>query len=401
MRPSRSRLMAFAAALAVAWTLLLLLAAGVRWNTPLQSAGERSLPGSNFNPAFGRVELDAHDRQRLRVTTAAADGSALQMAQVPELDAARFPILSYQFENFPRTLELSLVFRTAGMDDVVSVSVPRPVDGRMQTVDLSALPEWKGALIEIGFAQFPVAQLTPPRDAFRPFTLVKARLHGDSWLGKLAAMLTAWSAHSPWQFVSISALGPSEIGDSAPHAPRPPLVAALAWLLAAGLARWLLGLRGRALARLLGVGAGVAWIVLDLGWLGELRYKRLADYDSWAATPLAARQNRVADIELLEAARHLKQVLRDEPSDRHVVIYAGSPFNAIRLAYHAAPLNVGVAAALPASLVEGMPRGTIVRYGLPASPDQDRLDFGGRLQRVQKLDEGERMTVYRVLGRAS
>lgn len=392
----RARHASFVAALAVAGAILLLLVAGVRWNTPLVSAGERAFPGSNFHAVFGDAEQDG---QLLRVNAAAEDHSALQTAQVPSLDAAEFPILSYRFDAFPRTLDLSFVFRIEGAEDVETITVPTPANGDKVTFDLSAIPAWKGRIVEIGFAQFPVAQLAPPREAFRAFTLVRAELRGSSWLGQLGALASEWEARSPWQFVSVSALGPSEIGDTTPHVLRLPLFAAIALALAAALAWTILGLRGRAFARFVAIGFAVAWIALDLCWLRDLDYKRRADRDIWSAQPLAQRQAHVADAELLDAATHLKELLRREPRARHILLSTPSPFSAIRFIYHAAPLNISIATALPESLVNGPPPGTIiVKYGMPGGAQDDVLAFGGRRLRVKALEQSPNLSVYRVLG---
>jgi len=396
MRFPRARGAAFCVALAVAWAVLLLLVAGVRWDTPALSAGHRVFAGSRFHSVFGTAQ---DEDQRLRVTAPGDDLSSLQTTELPELDAAKFPILSYRFEDFPSALELSFVFRTDGGGDVETISVPAPTTSRTVTVDLSGVPAWRGKIIEMGFAQFPVSQLAPPRLAFRPFVLASATLHGASWTGKLKAMFSAWTARAPWRFISVSALGPGEIGDSTPHAPRPPLVAALALGIAALLAWTILRLRRRAFARFVAIGFAVAWIVLDLFWLRDLGDKRRVDRDLWSATPLERRQDRVADVDLAEAAAHLKDVLRNEPPSRHILLSSNAPYTSIRLIYHAAPLNISVATALPEALRAGPPPGTIiVRYDMPSMAKNGLLAFGNRYLRVKALEEGPKLSVYRVLG---
>lgn len=396
MTITRARGAAFLAALIVAWTVLLLLVAGVRWDTPLTSAGHRVFAGSRFHSVFGTAQPAD---QRLQVTAPGEDLSSLQTTQLPELDAAQFPILSYRFEGFPSALELSFVFRTEDGSDVETISVPAPTSSRAVTVDLSDVPAWKGRIVEMGFAQFPVAQLAPPGSAFRPFVFASATLHGASWLGKLKAMSSAWTARAPWQFISVSALGPSEIGDTSPHALRPPLVVALALGIAALLAWLILRLRGRRFARFVAIAFGIAWLVLDLFWLHDLGDKRRVDRDLWGAIPLEQRQNYVADSDLVEAAARLKDVLRNEPRTRHILLSSTTPKTSIRFIYHAAPLNISVATALPEALRAGPPPGTIiVRYDLPNAAKNGLLAFGGRSLRVKALEEGPRLSVYRVLG---
>jgi len=396
MRVSRARGAAFFAALVVAWSALLLLVAGVRWNTPVLSDGHRVFAGARFHPVFGQAQPDG---QRLHVTATGEDFSSLQTTDLPELDATQFPVLSYRFEDFPGALELSFVFRAADADDIETISVPAPTTSRAVTVDLSGIPAWKGRIVEMGFAQFPISQLAPPRAAFRPFVLTAATLHGTSWAGKLKAMFDDWSARAPWQFISISAVGPTETGDTSPHAWRPPLVVAIALGIAALLAWWVLRLRGRVFARFVAIAFGLAWIVLDLFWLHDLGDKRGIDRDLWAAIPLEQRQDHVHDVDLIEDAAHLKQVLRHEPRTRHILLNSSAPKTSIRFIYHAAPLNISAANALPESLGNGPPPGTIiVRYDLPNAAKGGLLAFGGRFLRVTTLEEGPRLSVYRVLG---
>lgn len=387
----------FGLALITCWAVLLLLVAGVRWGMPL-SGQQRVFHGNRFHAAFGTAQIQGQD---LHVTAAGEDYSALQVTQLPELDAAHFSLLSYRFDDFPRTLELSFVFRRSDSQDVETISVPRPRRGHFTTVDLSTFDGWRGRIVEMGFAQFPVAQLAPPAGAFRPFVFEQASLHAASWLGQLKALGSAWAARSPWQLVSISALGPSEIGDSTPHVMRPPLVFALALACALVLARAILRWRGRRLALLAVAGLGVAWIALDLIWLRELDYKRRADRDIWAGLSLEQRQQHVADHDLAAAAAQLKELLRDEPPARHILLSTLSPYTSIRFVYHAAPLNISIAAALPVSFDDGPPQaGTIiVRYDMPGAAQGSTLAFGGQVLRVQVLDDGEHLKVYRVLGR--
>jgi len=393
---TRRRGAAFFAALIVAWAALLLLVAGVRWDTPLLADGQRVFAGSRFHAVFGTALPEG---QQLNVTAPADDLSSLQTTQLPELDAARFPILSYRFEDFPGALELSFVFRTADGDDVETISVPAPTSSRAITVDLSAIPAWKGKVVEMGFAQFPITQLAPPRSAFRPFTLTSVTLHGASWTGKLKSTFGEWTARVPWRFISISALGPDEIGDVAPHAPRLPLVVAFALGIAILLAWMILRLRGRRFARFVALAFGIAWIALDLFWLRDLDGKRRVDRDLWGAIPLEQRQDRVEDIDIAEAAAHLKVLLRREPRTRHILLSSSAPKTSLRFIYHAAPLNMSVAAALPEALREGLPPGTIiVRYDMPGAAKKGLLAFGNRFLRVTVLEEGPEMSVYRVLG---
>ncbi|HEY0231497.1 MAG TPA: hypothetical protein VGC55_09610, partial [Dokdonella sp.] len=146
----------FVLALAASWLLLLLWAGGVDWRTPVVPAAQRAFSGGQFQLVFGKGSLrDGH----LHVDAAAEDFSSLQSVALPNLDARQFTTLRYRFADFPRTLELSLVFRTAeAPDDVQTISLPWPGEGE-SSFDLSHVDKWRGTIIELGFAQFPTGQV--------------------------------------------------------------------------------------------------------------------------------------------------------------------------------------------------------------------------------------------------
>ncbi|MEO5622430.1 MAG: hypothetical protein ABIO74_02910 [Dokdonella sp.] len=381
----------FALALTASWLALLLWAAHIDPRSPLGAATERSFPGSRFHAVFGSANAQG---QQLRVTAAAKDFSALQSTALADFAASDFPILRYHFADFPRTLELALVFRVAeNPDDVQTIFLPWP-DVRESTFDLSRTAAWKGTVIELGFAQFPTAQLVPPAAGFRPFTLLSAQLESRSWSGLVAAMVSSWCEQRPWQLTSVNAVGPTETGDKAPHAPRLPLVLALA-LLPIGVFGWaILRLRGSRLRRVLLIGGAIAWLLCDLVWQRELAYKRATDRDIWGDAPLALRQDRVPDPQIRDTALHIKKTLAKLPRSTRVLISAPSPYDALRLIYHAAPLNVGVLAGADA---EQAPPGTIVvRYDSPGDAQDGLLQFGGVVLHVRTIEQQPGLGIYAI-----
>lgn len=399
MRVPRARLAAFVVATAASWLLLVLWAAGAGWSTPPAPQLTREFAGREFQPVFGTAAVED---ERLQVTAAAEDYSALQSTALANVAGEELPILRYRFENFPRTLELTLVFRTAEQpDDVQTIALPWPGSGEA-SFDLSRIEAWRGTIVELGFAQFATAQLVAPERGFAPFTLVSVGLESDSWAGRIRALLTGWSLLTPWQLISVSAVGPSEVGDSSPHAPRLPLVLALALGLAAVWARLVLGWSGRRLGGGLLVAAALAWVVADAAWLRSLAYKRAVDRDVWGDVPLAQRQDHVVDAELRDAATHLKQMLVNAPPTTRILVDADSPHDVLRLTYLASPLNIGAYGEL--ALAGGrvaVPAGTIlVRHGegKRLRPVGNRLRVGKQSVRVGTMLETDGLAVYRVEG---
>ncbi|MBN8728152.1 MAG: hypothetical protein J0H15_10705 [Xanthomonadales bacterium] len=350
------RLPAFVLALATSLLVLLLWASGAEWRGPPLPAHERVFPGSRFQPAFGRATREG---QQLQVEAAGEDHSALQVTQVPGLDASRFPVLRYRFRDFPRTLELSLVFRTAERpDDVRTLGLPWP-GGGTGTVDLSRVAAWHGELVEIGFAQFATAHNVPAELGFRPFELVSAELWSPSWRGSLAALGDEWLGGWPWSQRSVHALGRE---NRAAHSQSMVVCAALAILVALGWAAVLLRLRGRQLGLALAVVAGMAWLGLDLRWQWSLGQRLLAARVLYAdAADWPARSRLVGDSDILRAADELKALLEGEPPGTRILVQGGNGYETLRLEWHMLPLNVGLlAAALPHA--HSIPDGSVIVF---------------------------------------
>ena len=326
---------AFVVALAMSWLVLLLWAADVDWRTPIAPASERSFPGSRFNAVLGSAVAQ---QQRLHVNAAAEDHSVLQSTVLPELRAADFPVLRYRFADFPRTLELSLLFRTAeNPADVQTVTLPWPGQGT-STFDLSRVDAWQGEIIELGFVEFATPQLVPPERGFAPFDLVAVQLWSPSWRGDLAALATDWFGAWPWSQRSVHALGRE--GD-APRAHSVVLITAIAITIAIGWAALLLGLRGRRLAVVVLGCVVLGWFALDLRWQAGLFQRLLATRALYAGSEWPERARMVGDSALLAAADQIKALLRDEPPNTRILVQSDNGYAVLRLIWHLLPRNAG------------------------------------------------------------
>ncbi|MEP7043614.1 MAG: hypothetical protein ABI843_11165 [Dokdonella sp.] len=324
----------FVLALAASWWVLLLWAADVDWRAPIMPTTQRAFSGSEFAPVFGKGVARSGN---LHLDSAAEDFSSLQSVGLPNLEARDFTTLRYRFADFPRTLELSLVFRTAqAPDDVQTISLPWPGDGE-SSFDLSHVDKWRGAIIELGFAEFATGQVVPPELGFRPFDLVGAQLWSPSWRGDLGALMTDWLGAWPWSQRSVHALGRE--GNS-PRAHSEVLVAALAAAFAIVWAAMLLGLRGQRLLTTALVFAALAWIALDLRWQAGLVQRLLATRTLYAGLEWPQRARIVGDSDILQAADEVRQILHDEPANTRILVDAGSGYEWLRLVWHLIPLNV-------------------------------------------------------------
>lgn len=324
----------FALAVVLWWGLLVLAFLPAPFGSPWSPAQVVTLDGRDFQPVLGRAT--ATDRG-LEVTATSVDLGALQVIATAPFDAAAHPILRYRFDSLPRTLELTFVFRRQDDPDNVHPVTLATVARSDGTLDLSGVPEWRGNIVEVGFAQFPGAQSVPPAVAFRPFTLVSAALASPSWRDAIAARTQDWFGPRSWALMSLSALGPDST------VPGGTSLVTLVFLGGAGtllLAAGLLGWRGRAAGRGALVVALLAWVLLDLRWLHGLHARHAVTRAVYDGLPAAERQRLLPDQELHDSAQMVRRVLAPLGDRRRVFVDAGSDFQRARLYYHLLPLNV-------------------------------------------------------------
>lgn len=335
-----------AVALALAWMVVLGWAAGLSWNTPLRPPRTRTLAGDAFRVVLG---AGVQDEGALRVGAVGDDGNALQSIALDGIRAADYPILSYRFEAFPRTLELSLVFRRADSpQDVHSITIPWPGAG-WRTVDLRRLPEWRGDIVELGFVEYATAQLVPPSVAFAPFRFDRAELAAPSWRGGFAALHTSWFAYLPWALQSVSALVPDR-ATFGTASPVPALVAGmlLSVFVLAVLLRW----PWRRTLRAAGIAALLAWIVLDARWLRDFNARHALTEHLYAGKSWDERLHLLPDQDLAFMAAQVGNWLDSQPPGQRLLVAADSNYAFLRLIYLLLPHDVALlqsagAASLP------------------------------------------------------
>ena len=380
-----------AVAVALAWLFILAWAAGLRWNTPWSPQQTLSLPARNFHVVLG---AGVEDGDSLRVGAVGYDGNALQTQKLHAIHARDWPILRYRFDAFPRTLELALVFRRADAPhNVQTVTVPWP-GGGWHTVDLRQLPQWRGDIVELGFAEYATAQLVPPSEAFAPFRFDRVELASLSWRGGLAALHTAWFAYVPWALHSISALMP----DRATFGAASPLPVIIAGMLSSVL---LLGLILRWPARrwrgALGLGAIVGWALLDANWLRDLNARHALTEHLYAGKTWEERQRLQPDQDQAFMAARLGDWLTSQQGHPRILVAADSNYVFLRLIYLLLPHNVAL---LQLAQGQALPPGSlIVLY----SSTQWKYDTqhgavvgGGRVYPADPVFESGSMRVFRL-----
>ncbi|MEO7063536.1 MAG: hypothetical protein ABI082_07185 [Dokdonella sp.] len=341
-RAAWGRAALFTGAVLASWIALLLFAAQVEWRSPLGATTERSFHGNEFHAVFGAaVERGTH----LHVEASDKEFSALQSLAPEGLQAADFSILRYRFKNFPRTLELSLVFRTEQEpNDVQSVALPWPGAG-VSSFEVSRIAGWRGTIIELGFAEFATAQNVPPALGFRPFDVVGIKLSSPSWRGDLATLATNWFGAWPWSQRSVHSLGRE---GEAPRAHSVVLAAAAAAVIAIAWAIVLLRVRGRRLLMVSLACAALAWFALDMRWQAGLVQRLLATRTLYAGTTWEQRARTVGDSDIQQAADDMKSRFLGDTGPARVLVESSSRYQSLRLIWHLLPMNAGeLAQALP------------------------------------------------------
>lgn len=334
-RPSWGIAALLVVAVLASWIALLLWAAQVNWHSPIAAKSQRTFHGAEFHAVFGSATQQG---SYLHVDASDKEFSALQSVLPHGVEASDFSTLRYRFRHFPRTLELSLVFRTEQEpNDVHSVALPWPGAG-VSSVNVSRIPGWHGTIIELGLAEFATAQNVPPALGFRPFDVVGVTLSSRSWHGDLATLVTSWLSAWPWSQRSVHSLGRE---GEAPHSRSPLVVAALAAIVVIGWSVVLLGLRGRRLIAVALTAAAVAWLGLDMRWQAGLAQRLLATRALYAGTQWAQRERIVGDSDILLAADVLKSRFAAPDAPTRILVDSSSRFQSLRLVWHLLPMNAG------------------------------------------------------------
>jgi hypothetical protein len=321
-----------AIALIIVWVLLLGSAAGIPWSAPLRPQRQLELNGAQFRPVIG---AGVEDGSALGVGAIAADGNALQSLtpDVP-IHADEVPVLDYRFEDFPRTLELVLVFRRADAPGDVQTAVLAWPGAGSATVDLRALtPAWRGDIVEFGFAEYATTQLVPASVAFQPFRLLRARLSSRSWSALLPALRSAWLGYRPWNLAAINAVA----GAAGKVASLPGLLVAGA-LLSLLICAWLLRWNRRVLLRATLIAAALAWALLDLAWLDGLVAKHRLTDSLYADKSWQERARLQPDEDVAGFAQLTRQQLSGA-APQHLLVASDSTYTVLRLMYFLLPLN--------------------------------------------------------------
>jgi hypothetical protein len=393
-RAGTARRVAFGLAALLLVAGLLAWAACAPWQGPWTPRATMAFAGDDFDERLGTAfGLDG----RLQVIAPGAAHTNMQTRRMPPFEAREYPILSYRFDDFPPQQELAFVFRrTDQPDDVVTITLPRPTRGA-STFDLGRLDAWRGAISEIGFAQYPTPQLVPASFPAATFVFDSARLESRSIRGALAALASDWFGYRPWGLFSVSSVD-LEAGPNTPRAPSPVLVTSLALGGSALLGCVLLGWRPRTAAIRMAGFVALAWLLLDAVQLGRLADRLVVTRALYAGQPWDERERRMPNEEIRRAADHVRSLLDGEPRATRILVWADSAYVATRLYYDLLPLNVAFLATVIDQAKSPPAPSVIVLYDTDWSYDAGSgvLQAPGAQFDAQLLDRSHALAVYRV-----
>lgn len=317
------------------WILVVLAwCADIRLGEPLQADESRHFSGQQLRSIGG----DSHaTSQGLSVSGLGKYNQALQSWQLDTpAEASAMPLLRYRVKDFPRTLELALIFRTReNPKNVHSITLPWPGMGG-STFDLSVIPEWTGQITELGFSEYPMPGQSPPDIAFPPFVLEGARLESRSATGLWHALGTRWLAWNAWSMRSINANK-----SAAPYRWRSAPYLAMALILGGGvLLFWLFGCLRRSTWRVVLIAVLVAWLLLDMHWLGQMQRNHALSNTLYANKAWPERSTVIADRPLQQRAELMREVLARQQAGVHVLYWTPGQADSVRLGFFLRPYNV-------------------------------------------------------------
>ena len=387
-----TRNLRLALALALVWLLVLGTAARIPWSAPLTPHATVELDGQDFRPLAG---AGVEDGTALGIGAIATEGYALQTTPLQHLRAMDLPILRYRFEDFPRTLELVLVFRRADApEDVQTVALPWPGDGGV-TFDLRTATEaWRGEIIELGFAEYATSQLVPPSIAFRPFRLVSARLQSAAWRVGPALLRSGWFGYRPWSQASVNAVAQGAEGMTSM-----PLTLALGAVLTLAVLAWLRREWRGQLLRLALALAALAWVALDLRALDDLWAKRELTTSIYSGKSWQERARLQPDEDIAGFAQLSRQQASSAGSGQRVLVASDSVYKMLRLIYFLLPLNtVPLETAIAQASPSSFPADTLIVICASSAWQYDgatsMLRSGARTVPVTPLFVGGELGIY-------
>ena len=363
------------AAIAWWWWLLLAWVLGTGLATPWSPHTSVFHTGNRLDRVLGTATVHGSG---MRVDDLGDYRQALQTWRLQEpLAADDYRVLRYQVDGLPRTVELDLVVRNSENPGDVSLQrLPWPRHG-VGSFDLTTMPAWRGQILEIGFSEMDAIGQVPPQVDTAAFTIIGTRLESSSWRGALGVLASEWLAYRPW---SLSAINTVRTDDSVSVRRSPVLLLGLGVIGSLVLLAVVGGVRRRRLALASVALFAAAWLVLDLAWLTQWQQRDAVVRMAFAGKPWDVRADMQPDPEVLQRARRLQRVLEHQLDGKHVLLWASSKRDAIRMGWFLRPLNVALLPEQPEAAA--IPDGTllvVVDGGSRWSYDTryERLDHDG------------------------
>ncbi|MEM6936442.1 MAG: hypothetical protein AAF552_08290 [Pseudomonadota bacterium] len=337
------------------------------------------------------------DGSSLAIAKLDSSGEFLAVAQT-RFDAEQGALLRLRAQNYPLNYVLMLAWKRADGEQVYFTRLQVP-DGGSQSSLMPRQSDWQGVITELVLYGYPQPQTSPPVVLDKPVIFDTVVWAGDSWLGRLDALWTGWTALDPWAMLSVSSLGrypdlDEGIGLNAAVGGAAVITLALVCLLG-GLRReyW----AGAALTVLLG-----ATVLLQLQSSRSLFAQVSETRHRLAGLSPEERRRFQFDRDLVDLAALAQPKI--QPRDRVHVVTDDRFFN-LRAAWHLRPANVSTFYLPPAEPGAALRPGDLVflyrQPGLTEPVSRGLLTLGSQTWRVLPLATGSGGAMVRLLDRKS
>ncbi len=348
--------------------------------------------------AWGLSRGGATDSQSsLGIDTLDSSGEFFAVSRT-NFDAAQWPLLRLSAQDYPLNYVLMLAWKRAGSEQIFFTRLQVP-DSSTQAYLMSRQSDWQGTITELLLYGYPQPQTSPPVELDQPIVFAPIARGGDSWLGRLSALWTGWTALDPWAMLSVSSLGrypdlDEGVGLNAVVGGAAVISLALVCLLG-GLRReaW----AGAALTVLL-----VGTVVLQLQFSRSLLAQVSESRDRLAPLAPDERRRFQFDRDLVDLA--VLAQTKIQPRDRVHVVTDDRFFN-LRAAWHLRPANVSTFYLPPAEPGTALRPGDLVflyrQPQLTQPINRGLLTLGSQTWRVLPLATGSGGAMVRLLDRKS
>ena len=275
----------------------------------------------------GNIDRDLLKGDALAISGTDETGLALVSATT-DLRSSDYPIVSWEGSGFPAGADVRFLWRTDYAPAKLNSLSLTIAAGRLTPIVMKNNPDWVGRIKGVALAiRGPIAE---------PVRIGGVTLKPGGAMGQLADLFKEWFAFERWSGTSINTVtGGAEVQEL-------PLPALLIVSIAAAAAAWFAIARKRrriaAWPLVLGVLFVLAWLALDLQWIGNLSRQVAETRAIFGGKDWRERHRVSEDGELFGFIERARAKLPAEPA--RVFVLSDAAYFRGRGAYHLYPHNV-------------------------------------------------------------